>query len=117
MALRLDVAVIVVAIASAILWIEHGQRIDLETSADAAYAVSAGAVCPDNENVPYGADCISFMQGATAPDMLPRVGAASASAELPVAAGSACPSNNENVPYSAKCIRFMSGWFWRLNPH
>jgi hypothetical protein len=113
--LRLDVAVIVVAIAGAILWIEHGQRIDLETSADATHAASAGAVCPDNENVPYGADCIRFMQGAPAPDVPPRTEASAA--ELPDTVGPACPANNENVPYSAKCIRFMSGWFWRLNPH
>jgi hypothetical protein len=115
MASRLDVAVIVAAVAAAVLWIEHGHRVDIGTPADAAYS-SAGAVCPDNENVPYGADCIRFMQGPEAPEARPRVEVAIAPTDLPAAAGPPCPAN-ENVPYTTRCIKFMSGWFWRLNPH
>jgi hypothetical protein len=115
--LRLGLAAVVVAIAGAVVWFEHGQRIDVDTPAVAAFAATAGAVCPDNENVPYGAACISFMQGdAAVPDLHARViEAKRAPAAPPDATGPACPANNENVPYSANCIRFMSGWFWRLH--
>jgi hypothetical protein len=104
------------AIAGALLWIEHGHRIDIETRAGAAFAAPAVAVCPDNENVPYSADCIMFMQGSVVTNHW-RAKAA-VSPNVPVQTnlrGPACPPNNENIPYSADCIKFMSGWFWRAN--
>ena len=116
--MKLDLAVIVASVAGAVLWIEHGHRIDLATPTGAAFAAPVATVCPDNDNVPYSADCIVFMQGGAASDLhWPAQTAVSTS----VAAGPgetpepACPSNNENVPYSAACIRFMSGWFWQAN--
>ena len=114
--MKLDLAVIVASIVGAVVWIEHG-RIDLETPAGPAFAEPLGAICPDNENAPYGAECIIFMQGdAAASDLRLRTAAKNSPAALPDTAGPACPPNNENVPYSANCIRFISGWFWRLNP-
>ena len=121
--LKLGPAVIVAAIAGAVLWIEHGHRIvtDAPTAAELA-ASRAATACLDNENVPYGENCIVFMQGVAAADGRWRRNAAESApvgspdapgrAELP---GPACPPNNENVPYSASCLRFMSGWFWRAN--
>jgi len=116
--LKLDLAVIVLSAAGAVLWIEHGHRIDLATSTGEAFAAPVATVCPDSENVPYSADCIAFMQrGATFDLNRPAriavsTNAAAGPGETPQPA---CPSNNENVPYSAACIRFMSGWFWQAN--
>jgi hypothetical protein len=107
-------------IAAAVLWIEHGNRIDSDTPVGAANAAPAGTVCPDSENVPYSADCIAFMQGDVASEV--RVSLREPAKYLPVtptqavgsaeALGAPCPSN-ENAPYSANCIRFLSGWFWQ----
>jgi hypothetical protein len=107
-------------VAAAVLWIEHGNRIDSETPVSAANAASAGTVCPGSENVPYSADCIAFMQGDVgsgvgvslrrpAMSLLATPTPAIASAD---SSGAPCPSN-ENVPYNENCIRFLSGWFWQ----
>ena len=107
-------------VAAAVLWIEHGNRVDSDIPVGAANAASAGSVCPDSENVPYSADCIAFMQGDVASAV--RASWREPAKNLPVtptqavgsaeASGSPCP-NNENTPYSANCIRFLSGWFWQ----
>jgi hypothetical protein len=106
-------------VAAAVLWIEHGNRIDSDTPVGAANAAPAGTVCPDSENVPYSADCIAFMQGDVASEA--RVALRERAKHLPVTppqavasadTSSPCPSS-ENVPYSATCIRFLSGWFWQ----
>jgi len=113
---RLDLPVIVASVAGVLLWIEHGHRIDIATPLAGAFAASASAVCPDHENVPYGADCIVFMQGERAPDVRRQANIVAVTpAALSGAPGPACPSNNENAPYSADCLRFMSGWFWQPN--
>jgi hypothetical protein len=112
--------VIAALAAAAVLWIEHGNRIDSEAPLGAAKAAPAGTVCPDSENVPYSADCIAFMQGDVAPGVRVSLQEPARNlASLPTQAlpsadlsGAPCPSN-ENVPYSANCIRFLSGWFWQ----
>jgi hypothetical protein len=118
---KLDLVVVVAAIAGGLLWIEHGHRVIIETPAGAAFSAPVATVCPDNENVPYSADCIAFMQGGVASsDMRWRTSvvesapAANAPGHTELS-GPACPANNENVPYTADCIRFLSGWFWRAN--
>lgn len=114
--MKLDLAVVVALIAGSVLWIEHGRRFDIVAPTDAKLAVSAGAVCPDNENIPYNADCITFMQGAGAPpDNRWRANTRETipATERSEVHGPACPANNENVPYSARCIRYLSGWFWQ----
>jgi hypothetical protein len=119
---KLGLAVIAASIAGAVLWIEHGHRIDIATPTGAAFAAPVGTACPDNENRPPSVDCIVFMQGAVASDVRSRVNAATsvpaAPADAPGSAeppGPACPAHNENVPYSANCLRFLSGWFWRAD--
>ena len=118
MTLRLDGAVLVVLIASALLWIEHGHRVATDAPTAAFGSLSVPKACPDSENVPYGANCIVFMQGdELSPE--PRWRAYSVEVTPTAfadASGPACPANNENVPYSSRCIRFMSGWFWRPHP-
>jgi hypothetical protein len=118
---NLGVALVVASIAGTMLWIEHEHRIDI-TPTGTAFAAPVRAVCPDNENVPYGTDCIVFMQGDIVSDIHWRV---NAGVSLPAAAdhtsadaqssGPACPSSNENVPYNANCLRFLSGRLWRSN--
>lgn len=118
MRLKLDLIMIVASIAGAMLWIEHGHRIDTGTPAGTVFTAPAVTACPDNDSTPYGADCIVFMQGDVAsergrrPHAVERMPDVTKAVELP---GPACPANNENVPYSASCIRFMSGWFWQAN--
>ena len=116
--LKLDRAVIVVSIATAVLWIEHGRRIDIGTPADSAVVAPIAAHCPDNDNVPYSTACIVFMEGRVASDRDRWRHAAQLKPDAPDPAampGPACPPNNENIPYGAACIRFMSGWFWQAN--
>jgi len=109
---RLNHAAVIVAIAGGMLWIEHRHQIvtDAPTSAELD-ARAAATACPDNENVPYGENCIVFMQGGAVSNRMNS--AEPARAVLVDGPGPACPANNENKPYSANCIRFMSGWFWR----
>lgn len=120
---KLDV-IIVAAIACGILWIEHGHRIftDAPTRPELAEPAVAGACLDNNENVPYSADCILFMQAGAASGMRWRSAAESAATASPVepargqlaspASGPVCP-DNDSRPYTANCIRFMSGWYWQ----
>ena len=110
--LKIPYAAIIVAAAGGIFWIEHGHQIvtDAPTAAD-LNARAAAIACPDNENVPYGQDCIAFMQGDGMSDRM--ISAGSTQVTAPDGPGPACPPNNENKPYTASCIRFMSGWFWQ----
>jgi hypothetical protein len=65
---KLDLAVIVASVVGAALWIEHGHRIVIETPEPADFALPApAAACPDNDNVPYSASCIAFLQGSATP--------------------------------------------------
>jgi hypothetical protein len=67
--------VIVAAAAGGLLWIEHAQRIRIELPAPAEIAARDAAICPENESVPFSADCMTFIQGAAGPATRPRVGA------------------------------------------
>jgi hypothetical protein len=51
------------AIAGGVLWIEHAHRITIEPSAPAELAGRDAAICPENESVPFSADCLAFIQG------------------------------------------------------
>jgi hypothetical protein len=112
--LKIPYAAIIVAVASGILWIEHRHQIVTDAPTTAELDARAAAIaCPDNENVPYGQNCIAFMQGDIVSDRI--ISAGSTQVTAPDGAAPACPPNNENKPYSASCIRFMSGWFWQPN--
>ena len=59
---RVDLAVIVAAVAGAALWIEHRHHVVIDAPASAELATRApAAACPDNDNVPYSAGCIVFL--------------------------------------------------------
>jgi hypothetical protein len=119
---RFDRTVIVGAVLAAVVWIEHGHRIDIGTPSAAAFSAALAARCPDNENVPYSSDCIVFMQGETGSDVRPRAivpRSVSGTASQVVASmqppNGWCPPHNENAPYSANCLQFLSGWYWHAN--
>jgi hypothetical protein len=123
--LKLSRAVIVGAIAAAALWIEHAHRIvtDAPTPSELD-ALAAARACPDNENMPYTASCLAFLQGSAASQTGASKAAERAAAAPPstprdvgstsVAAPAAC-ADTDTVPYTANCIAFMTGWFWRPN--
>jgi hypothetical protein len=120
---KLDFAVIAAAICAGLLWLEGGDRdvIDPPTQAERSRPAAA-AVCPDSDNMPYGASCLAYLKGR---DDDERVGAADGKIatilsveekdeSAAASTGAACPAN-DNAPYSARCIAFMSGWFWHSN--
>ena len=55
--------VILAAAVGGMLWIEHANRIRIEPPMPAEVAVRNAAVCPENESVPFSADCMKFIQG------------------------------------------------------
>jgi hypothetical protein len=121
---KFDLA-IVVFVAAGMLWIEHGHRTSI--AAPIAAEAPAASACPDNDSVPFSADCIAFIDGGVSPAARTPVSAmtgavTSAFAAPPTARryaeahAPACPPSNENSPYSARCIKFLSGWYWQPNP-
>jgi hypothetical protein len=117
---KFDLAIVVV-VAAGMFWIEHGHRISVVTAT--AAETPAASACPDNDSVPFSADCIAFIDGgASAAVHAPTSAVASASVAPPTARryaesqAPACPPSNENSPYSARCIKFLSGWYWQPNP-
>jgi hypothetical protein len=79
--------VIVTAAAGGLLWIEHAQRIRIETPAPVEIATGNAAICPENESVPFSSDCMMFIQGGVRPNVRLRInavdGASTDSPELP----------------------------------
>jgi hypothetical protein len=75
--------VILAAVAGAVVWIEHAQHIKIEISTPAERAGTNAVVCPENESVPFSADCMIFIQGGVGLDVPARLNAADASAESP----------------------------------
>ena len=81
---KLDLAVIVAFVVGGALWIEHGHRIVIDAPASADFASFApAAACPDNDNVPYSASCIAFLEGGSATHVQWRANAAAGAAGIP----------------------------------
>jgi hypothetical protein len=98
--LRTDITVVVIALASGVLWIEHGHRVVIDAPA-ADTAVSVVAACSDTDAVPYSTACLEYIKLSS--DTGPR---------LPVVASLAAPApcpDTDRVPYSPSCIAFMKG--------
>jgi hypothetical protein len=124
--LKLGRAVIVGSVAAVALWIEHGHRTvtDAPTPGELD-ALAAARACPDNENMPYTARCLAFLQGSAPaetrgwPNAAERVltdqHSAAENAELTSVSPRPACADNDTVPYTASCIAFMTGWFWRPN--
>jgi hypothetical protein len=76
--------VILVALAGGMLWIEHAHRITIEASAPVEVAGREAASCPENESVPFSADCMTFIQGGAESDVRwPAIAGDGASVESP----------------------------------
>jgi hypothetical protein len=79
--------VILAALVGGMLWVEQSHRIKIEASAPASVAGSNAAMCPENESVPFSADCMLFIRGGAGPDIDLRLiatdGALAESPELP----------------------------------
>ena len=117
---KLDLAV-VAALSVGLLWIEHEHRVIVATPVAAEEAPSAASVCPETDDVPFSADCITFINGGVLRDVSSKLNtrAPTASPDTQQHAqlrGPACPPSNENAPYSADCLRFLSGWYWQASP-
>jgi hypothetical protein len=59
---KLDVAIILAAIAALVLIIEHKQQIYTDAPMSSVLTQTAAA-CPDQDNVPYTPACIAFLTG------------------------------------------------------
>jgi hypothetical protein len=59
---KLDL-IVLAAIMVGLVWIEHDHRIVIGSSAAAEAASLAASACPDNDSVPFSADCIAFIGG------------------------------------------------------
>ena len=75
---KFQLAVIAATIVGAALWIEHGHHIVIDAPAPTDLTSRAPApACPDNDNVPYSASCIAFLQGGAGTHWQWRINAAS----------------------------------------
>jgi hypothetical protein len=119
MASKLDLAAIVAA-ACAMLSIEHGNYIFTDVPARTERSALAAAECPDNDNMPYPASCLIFLEGKPASEVRHRSAAGRGAVARPAAVkqdesispDAECPAK-DTVPYSASCIAFLTGWFWQ----
>jgi hypothetical protein len=79
--------VILAAAAGGVAWIEHTHRITIAMRPPAKVAVASTPACPENESVPFSADCMRYIQGGAGSEVHPRLNAVDAalpdSPELP----------------------------------
>src|SRR5262245_43727229 len=121
MASKLDLAAIVAA-ACGMLSIEQGNHIVTDTPARTERSALAAADCPDNDNMPYPASGLIFLEGTRASELRHRGAAGNGAIAWPAAVKQGqsilpeaqCPATDA-VPYSASCIAFLTGWFWQSN--
>ena len=119
---KLDLAAIVAAVCG-MLSIEHGNHIftDASTRTERS-ALAAAADCPDNDNMPYSASCLIFLEGKLESEVRRRSAAerdavgqpAAVKQDESISPGEECPAK-DTVPYSASCIAFLTGRFWQPN--
>ena len=116
---KVDLAVVAALVAGCAFWIERGHRITIDAPTPSELAASPPAACPDNDRVPYSADCLAFLKGNSESEIGWRIATAERepkalvySTERPESSLASCPQN-DSVPYPPGCIRFLSGVFWR----
>jgi len=101
---KLDLAIVLVALAGGTLLIEQNHRLVIEAPAAAeAQLLAAAAACPDNDTTPYDSRCLDYLNVPAEP--APRLRVVAAVREA-LAVG--CP-DNDRVPYSPGCIAFLKG--------
>jgi len=73
---------VLAAIAVALLWIEHSERIRIEAPTPAAASAQATG-CPANESTPFSPECMAFIQGTLGPSYVRHNHPDSVSVESP----------------------------------
>jgi hypothetical protein len=61
---KIDLAIVLVAIASGALWIEQGHRVVID--APVAETAAVAPPCSDTDAVPYSAACLAYLNAAPA---------------------------------------------------
>jgi hypothetical protein len=82
---KLNILVLALLAGGGMLWVEHSHRTKIEVSTPTELAERNAAVCPENESVPFSADCMTFIQGGVGSNVRVPVNAAedAESPELP----------------------------------
>jgi hypothetical protein len=60
---KLDLTIIAAAVIGSVMLIEGGHRVVIDAPVPADATMRAPTACPDNDNVPYSAACIAFLEG------------------------------------------------------
>jgi hypothetical protein len=103
---KLDLAIVLVAIAGGTLLIEQNHRVVIDAPVAAqAQSLAAAAACPENDTLPYDSRCLDYLNVPTEAGPRLRV---TAVAWDRTAAAPGCPDNDQ-VPYSPGCIAFLKG--------
>jgi hypothetical protein len=102
---KLDLVIVLAALAGGALWIEQGHRvvIDAPTAAELQLA-AATAACPENDTMPYDSRCLEYLNVPARPAARLVVVSSRPRDVQPAP----CP-DNDKVPYSASCIAFLKG--------
>lgn len=115
MASKLDIAVIFALAATCALWIEQGHHVVIDEPTPSELVSAAAAtvtVCPDNDDVPYSANCLAFLFGTNSQSDVqnspPRSDPAPQSGIDLLGTAAACP-DRDDVPYSAGCLAYLQG--------
>ncbi len=102
--LKLELAIVLAAVAGGALWVEQGHRVVIDAPAVAvAESSAAAAACPENDTAPYDARCLDYLNVPAEGRLIVQL-----STRPEDAPAAPCP-DNDRVPYSASCIAFMKG--------
>jgi hypothetical protein len=102
---KLDLAIVLAAIAGGTLLIEQDHRVVIDAPAAAQAQSLAAAACPANDTLPYDSRCLDYLNVPTEPG--PRLRVITAAWDR-AAATAGCP-DSDRVPYSPGCIAFLKG--------
>lgn len=103
---KLDLAIVLAAIAGGTLLIEQNHRVVIDAPVAAqVQSLAAAAACPENDTLPYDSRCLDYLNVPTEPG--PRLRVTTAAWDW-AAATAGCP-DNDRVPYSPGCIAFLKG--------
>lgn len=116
---KVDLAVVTALAVGCVFWIERGHRITIDAPTPSELAASPPAACPDNDRVPYSADCLAFLKGNRETEIGWRIATIEREPKALVypprrleLSSEACP-RNDNIPYPPECLSFLTGPFWR----
>ena len=102
---KLDLAIVLAAVASGTLLIEQNHRVVIDAPVTAQAQSLAAAACPENDTLPYDSRCLDYLNVPT--ETGPRLRVTTVAWDR-AAATAGCP-DNDRVPYSPGCIAFLKG--------